>query len=380
MKAVVITGVSNGIGWGTTRVLLREGYQVFGSVRHAADAERLAAAFGSNFVPLIFDVTDQEAIRHAAGQVRAALGGRTLHGLVNNAGIAEGGPLVHQPLAAFRAQIEVNLIGPLIVTQAFAPLLGVDRSLQGGAGRIVNISSVGGQFAGPFLGAYHASKFGLEGLSDTLRRELVPFGIDVVVIGPGSVATAIWDKMERMRYVLAASAGVKLTSAFRLRQLLAPPQTPPTFTSGRPMVANDGFVTHTEEILIDVPLDQYNAWSTNRPLESVLPAVEGIPRVLRTEAVQGTWDAVGARRRVVLEDGHYAAEEAIANDKPALFRYQVWGYTNVVRFLTDYAIGEFRLEDASGKTRVIWTYAFHARSTLTRPFLSNFVTSITAQS
>jgi NAD(P)-dependent dehydrogenase (short-subunit alcohol dehydrogenase family) len=196
MKTVVITGVSSGIGWGTTQVLLHKGYQVFGSVRQAADADRLATAFGANFVPLIFDVTDEEAVRRAADLVRAALGGRTLHGLVNNAGIAVGGPLVYQPLAAYRAQIEVNLIGPLIVTQAFAPLLGIDRSLQGAAGRIVNISSVGGKFAGPFLGAYHASKFGLEGFSDTLRRELMLFGIDVVVIGPGGVATAIWDKAE----------------------------------------------------------------------------------------------------------------------------------------------------------------------------------------
>lgn len=196
MKAVVITGVSSGIGWGTTKVLLNKGYQVFGSVRQAADADRLATAFGANFVPLLFDVTNEEAVRRAADQVRAALGGHTLQGLVNNAGIAEGGPLVYQPLAAYRAQIEVNLIGPFIVTQAFAPLLGMDRSLQGEAGRIVNISSVGGKFAGPFLGAYHASKFGLEGFSDTLRRELMLFGIDVIVIGPGGVATPIWDKAE----------------------------------------------------------------------------------------------------------------------------------------------------------------------------------------
>jgi NAD(P)-dependent dehydrogenase (short-subunit alcohol dehydrogenase family) len=119
-----------------------------------------------------------------------------LCGLVNNAGVALGGPLMYQPLAEYRSQIEVNLIGPFIVTQAFAPLLGMDRSLAGAAGRVVNISSVGGKFAGPFLGAYHAAKFGLEGFSDTLRRELMLFGIDVVVIGPGGVATAIWDKAE----------------------------------------------------------------------------------------------------------------------------------------------------------------------------------------
>ncbi len=196
MQAVVITGVSSGIGWGTSQVLLRKGYQVFGSVRRTSDADRLAAEFGKNFIPLIFDVTDMEAVQRAADQVRAALGGHTLQGLVNNAGVAEGGPLLYQPLDVYRAQIEVNLVGPLIVIQAFAPLLGVDRSLQGAPGRIVNISSVGGQFAGPFLGAYHASKFGLEGMSDTLRRELMAFGIDVIVVGPGGVATPIWDKAE----------------------------------------------------------------------------------------------------------------------------------------------------------------------------------------
>jgi NAD(P)-dependent dehydrogenase (short-subunit alcohol dehydrogenase family) len=196
MKAVVITGVSSGIGWGTAKVLLHKGYQVFGSVRKQADADRLVTEFGANFVPLIFDVTDQGAVRHAADQVRVILGGHTLRGLVNNAGVALGGPLMYQPLAEYRSQIEVNLIGPFIVTQAFAPLLGMDRSLAGAAGRIVNISSVGGKFAGPFLGAYHAAKFGLEGFSDTLRRELMLFGIDVVVIGPGGVATAIWDKAE----------------------------------------------------------------------------------------------------------------------------------------------------------------------------------------
>lgn len=200
MQSVVITGVSTGIGWGAAKVLLGKGYRVFGSVRRQADADRLCKEFGPQFVPLIFDVTDAQAVRQAAEQVRQALGGQMLAGLVNNAGIAYGGPLMYLPLEQYRAQIEVNLVGPLIVAQAFAPLLGADRTLQGKPGRIINISSVGGKFAGPFLGGYHAAKFGLEGLSDSMRRELLLYGIDVIVIGPGAVATPIWDKADSQDY------------------------------------------------------------------------------------------------------------------------------------------------------------------------------------
>jgi NAD(P)-dependent dehydrogenase (short-subunit alcohol dehydrogenase family) len=196
IQSVVVTGVSTGIGWGISKVLIQNGYRVFGSVRKQADADRLKAEFGERFVPLLFDVRDQAAVRMAAGQVRAALGGQTLLGLVNNAGIALGGPLILQPLDEFRTQIEVNLVGPFIVTQEFAPLLGAGKTLQGAPGRIVNISSVGGKVGGPFLGAYVASKHGLEGMSETLRRELQLYGIDVIVVGPGEVATPIWDKAE----------------------------------------------------------------------------------------------------------------------------------------------------------------------------------------
>ena len=115
---------------------------------------------------------------------------------MNNAGIAVPGPLLHLPLADYRHQLEVNLIGPLLVTQAFAPLLGADPGRDGKPGRIVNISSVGGKIGVPFLGAYAASKHALEGMSETLRRELMLYGIDVIIIGPGSVATPIWDKAE----------------------------------------------------------------------------------------------------------------------------------------------------------------------------------------
>ncbi len=198
MKSVVVTGSSTGIGWGIAKVLIGKGFRVFGSVRKPADGERLKAEFGANFVPVIFDVTDEAAVARGAEEVAAALGGETLAGLVNNAGIAVAGPLLYLKLDEFRQQIAVNLTGQLIVTQAFAPLLGADRSRQGAPGRIVMISSVGGKNANPFMGPYSASKFGLEGMSEALRRELMIFGIDVIVVAPGAGTTPIWDKADRV--------------------------------------------------------------------------------------------------------------------------------------------------------------------------------------
>jgi NAD(P)-dependent dehydrogenase (short-subunit alcohol dehydrogenase family) len=198
MRSVVVTGVSTGIGWGTAKVLIQKGMHVFGSVRKQSDADRLAGEFGGAFTPLLFDITDEMAVQAAMLQVREQLGGATLFGLVNNAGIATAGPLMHQPIEEFRHQIEVNLIGQLIVTRACLPLLGADRSLRGRPGRIVNVSSVGGKIAAPFIGAYAASKHGLEGMSESLRRELLLYGIDVIVVAPGAVATPIWDKAEQI--------------------------------------------------------------------------------------------------------------------------------------------------------------------------------------
>jgi NAD(P)-dependent dehydrogenase (short-subunit alcohol dehydrogenase family) len=196
MQSVVVTGVSTGIGWAVTKVLIQRGFRVFGSVRKPQDAERLSKEFGEPFVPLLFDVTDEAAVQKAARQVQDRLRGETLFGLVNNAGIAVPGPLIHLPANDFRQQLEVNLVSVLIVTQAFVPLLGADRSLRGQPGRIINISSVSGKSAAPFVGAYATSKHGLEGFSETLRRELMLYGIDVIIIGPGPIATPIWDKAE----------------------------------------------------------------------------------------------------------------------------------------------------------------------------------------
>jgi len=198
MRSIVVTGVSTGIGWGILKVLIQGDFRVFGSVRRALDAERLSKEFGEAFVPLIFDITDETGVQTAAQQVREQLNGETLFGLVNNAGIAVPAPLMHQPIEDFRKQMEINLIGQLIVTQAFLPSLGTDRSLMGNPGRVINMSSVSGRSGYPFLGAYAASKFALEGFSESLRRELMLYGIDVIIVGPGSVATPIWDKAENL--------------------------------------------------------------------------------------------------------------------------------------------------------------------------------------
>ncbi len=197
-RAVVVTGVSTGIGLGITRVLLARGVRAFGTVRRQSDADRLLRELPAGFTPLLMDVTKPEEIHRAADAVSEALGGRTLDGLVNNAGMAVAGPLLHMPMDEARYQFEVNLFGPLAVSQAFGPLLGADRSRTGRPGRIVNISSTSGKVSLPFLGMYSASKFALEGLSDALRRELQLYGIDVIIVGPGAVDTPVQAKGEAM--------------------------------------------------------------------------------------------------------------------------------------------------------------------------------------
>ncbi len=149
---------------------------------------------GENFTPLVFDVTDRAAVLRAAEEVGEALGGSGLAGLVNNAGTAIGGPLMLQPLEEVRAHFEINVLGLVSVTQAFLPLLGARKFRTHGPGRILSIGSVGGKIASPFIGAYAGTKHAVEGISDSLRRELLPYGIDVILLEPGAVRTEIWDK------------------------------------------------------------------------------------------------------------------------------------------------------------------------------------------
>lgn len=194
MKHVLVTGASTGIGNYTTRGFLEKGYHVYGSVRKQADADRLQKELGDRFTPLIFDVTNPEAIAQAAQQVESEIGQEGLFCLVNNAGMATSGPILLQPLEDIRQQLEINVIGQVAVTQAFGGLLGAKKDAPFPPGKIMMISSVGGKISAPFVGAYSASKRALEGLSDSLRRELMLYGVDVIIIGPGAVKTPIWDK------------------------------------------------------------------------------------------------------------------------------------------------------------------------------------------
>jgi NAD(P)-dependent dehydrogenase (short-subunit alcohol dehydrogenase family) len=194
MKAILITGVSTGIGNAAARALVELGYQVFGSVRRPEDAERLQEELGDHFTPLLFDVTDSAAITTAVKQVAEATGSEGLYALVNNAGIVIPGPLKYMPLEDFRAHFDVNLFGLMDVTQQFLPLLGAAENSPYPPGRIINISSTSGRVAYPFMGAYAATKHALEGFSDSLRRELMLYGVDVIVIQPGTTNTPIVHK------------------------------------------------------------------------------------------------------------------------------------------------------------------------------------------
>ena len=182
---VLVTGASTGIGEATVQHLRELGFDPIAAVRKDEDAERLA---GQGFRTTRIDVTDAEQIAAA----REALGDEPLAGLVNNAGIAVAAPLEFLPIDRLRQQLEINLIGQVAVTQAFLPALRRAR------GRIVNVSSIGGRVGLPLVGAYNASKFGLEGLSDSLRRELRGQGVDVILIEPGGVKTPIWKKGEQL--------------------------------------------------------------------------------------------------------------------------------------------------------------------------------------
>ncbi|MES1203631.1 MAG: SDR family NAD(P)-dependent oxidoreductase [Pseudomonadota bacterium] len=195
-RAVVVTGASTGIGRAIAARVVAEGGLAFAGVRKQADAESLKQEFGDSVHPLLFDVTEETAVRAAAAVVKAKLAGRNLFGLVNNAGVAVPGPLLELDSAEVRRQLEINLIGVHTVTRAFAPLLGAAPDNSGPKGRIVMISSVAGLMGQPFVGPYVASKHALEGYSDSLRRELMLYGIDVIVIGPGAIATPIWGKGE----------------------------------------------------------------------------------------------------------------------------------------------------------------------------------------
>jgi NAD(P)-dependent dehydrogenase (short-subunit alcohol dehydrogenase family) len=187
-RHVLITGASTGIGAACAIGCAARGMTVFAGVRTSAAGDALQAKAGAAIVPVQLDVTDGDSIKKAAEFVSRQVREAGLFGLVNNAGIAIGSPLELIPLKQLRRQLEVNVVGQIAVTQAVLPFLRRAR------GRIVNMGSIAGRGAIPMMGPYSASKHALEALTDALRLELYPWGIEVSIIEPGAIDTPIWDK------------------------------------------------------------------------------------------------------------------------------------------------------------------------------------------
>jgi len=188
--SVVITGASTGIGRDAALHLDRNGFRVFAGVRREADAESLRKEASPQLEPLLLDVIDAAAIEAAAKRVDAEVGSAGLAGLVNNAGIGIGAPIEFLDLNELRRQLEVNVVAVVAVTQAFLPALRRAR------GRLVNVGSIGGRVSQPLVGPYSASKFALEAISESERMELAPWGIEVSLVEPGAISTAIWGKTQ----------------------------------------------------------------------------------------------------------------------------------------------------------------------------------------
>ena len=186
--SVLITGASTGIGKATALHMDKAGWRVFAGVRKEADAERIDEESSDRMTPVIIDVTDQATIDATAEAVGAEVGSAGLDGLVNNAGIAVGGALEHLPLDDLRHQFEVNVFGQIAVTQATLPLL------RQAGGRIVFIGSLAGRVGMPLGGPYSGTKFALEGLSQSLRYELLSSGVGVSLVEPGAISSEIWEK------------------------------------------------------------------------------------------------------------------------------------------------------------------------------------------
>jgi NAD(P)-dependent dehydrogenase (short-subunit alcohol dehydrogenase family) len=189
--AVLVTGASSGIGRACALHIDGLGHRVFAGVRTQSAAESLRRAASDRLTPVMLDVTDAGAIDAAVESIDSTLDGRGLVGVVNNAGVARGGPIEYLPIEEWRTQLEVNVIGQVAVTQAMMPLL------RRGRGRLVFIGSIGGRVGTPLLSPYAASKFALGGIAESLRHELRPFGLRVVLVEPGAVKTDIWEKGRR---------------------------------------------------------------------------------------------------------------------------------------------------------------------------------------
>lgn len=208
MATVLISGASKGIGRATALYLDAKGFTVIAGVRSEGDGESLRKAGSPRLRTATLDITNEGQISQTARLVAEVAGTSGLDGLVNNAGISVPGPLEFIQLDEFRREIEVNLVGQLALTQAVLELVRKAK------GRIVYISSVGGRIAGPMLGAYHASKFAIEAITDTLRQELAPWHMHVVSIEPGAVATPIWETGAKTAERLLSQAPPRLLELY----------------------------------------------------------------------------------------------------------------------------------------------------------------------
>ena len=184
-QSVVVTGASTGIGRACVAELVAAGFHVWAAVRKQSDADSLTAEHGTAVTPLLLDLLDHASVRAAGERVCAA---GPLRGLVNNAGIALPAPLETIPIDVFERQLDINVVGQLLMTQVMLPAL-----LAHGDARVVFIGSIGGRISGPILGAYHASKHAVVALADSLRAELAPYGVRVSLVEPGVIATPIWS-------------------------------------------------------------------------------------------------------------------------------------------------------------------------------------------
>jgi NAD(P)-dependent dehydrogenase (short-subunit alcohol dehydrogenase family) len=194
-KTILITGCSSGLGFGAARAFAERGYRVIATVRAEDAAERAQSAGKGNIHPVICDVTKEEQVAELPNHVRKLTGDGILHGLINNAGIMLApGPVEFQKMENIRAQFDVNVYGMMAVTIALLPLLGTAETAQKHAGRIINMSSIEGKLASPFISAYASTKSAIEGFSHSLRRELRLFGIKVIIVGPGGVKSEMWRK------------------------------------------------------------------------------------------------------------------------------------------------------------------------------------------
>ena len=199
-RTVLVTGTSSGIGRGLCKALIEKGYKVFGTVRNKKDAIELRKEFGLNLDALIVDVTDENQVVRAKDKVENYLRGNLLTALINNAGIATIGPVEFLSTTDFKKQIDTKILGTFLCSKIFLPLLGTNQSIISKPGRIVNISSIlGGKIGSPFMSGYCASKHAVEAFSESLRRELKPYGIKVIIVAPGSISTPIWKTVKEQK-------------------------------------------------------------------------------------------------------------------------------------------------------------------------------------